>query len=126
LEPYQELILRWRRQGRTYRRIRELLAEKCDIKVADMTLHEFVQKRSRPRKAQPEPEIEQPTVPLRDPKRSQTANLSPGHDRYAEARERMRKFKAEPLPPKKKRLFEYTEQDSIDPIILLPKTEKEK
>src|SRR6266567_3052027 len=58
LEPYQELILRWRRQGRTYRRICDLLAEKCDIKVADMTLHEFVQKRSRPRKAQPEPEIE--------------------------------------------------------------------
>jgi len=59
LEPYRELILRWRRQGRTYRRIRELLAEKCGVKVADMTLHEFVQRRSRPRKVQPEADIGQ-------------------------------------------------------------------
>ena len=27
LEPYRELILRWRRQGRSYRRIRQLLID---------------------------------------------------------------------------------------------------
>jgi Xaa-Pro aminopeptidase len=54
LEPYRELILRWRRQGRSYRRIRQLLNDECQVKVADMTVHEFVQRRSRPRKVQPE------------------------------------------------------------------------
>lgn len=54
LEPYRELILRWRGQGRSYRRIRQLLNDECHVKVADMTLHEFVQRRSRPRKVQPE------------------------------------------------------------------------
>jgi hypothetical protein len=58
LEPYRELILRWRRQGRTYRRIQALLLEKCSIKVSTMTLHEFVQRRSRPRVVQPQPETE--------------------------------------------------------------------
>ena len=48
LEPYRELILRWRRQGRTYHRIRQLLAEQCDVKVAYVTLYRFIQRRSRP------------------------------------------------------------------------------
>ena len=73
LEPYRELILRWRRQGRTYRRIRQLLASECQVTVADMTLHEFVQRRSRPRKAQAELEPESMTVePLSAPQPSGT------------------------------------------------------
>jgi hypothetical protein len=58
LEPYRELILRWRRQGRTYRRICQMLGEKCNVKVAYGPLYRFVQRRSRPRKVQPEPESE--------------------------------------------------------------------
>jgi hypothetical protein len=58
LEPYRELILRWRRQGRSYRRIKVLLAERCSLNVGTMTLHDFVRRRSRPRKAQSE--IESP------------------------------------------------------------------
>ena len=50
LEPYRELILHWRRQGRSYHRIRQLLSEHCDIKVAYVTLYRFVQRRSRPRR----------------------------------------------------------------------------
>jgi hypothetical protein len=49
LEPYRELILRLRRQGRSYRRIQELLEEKLGVKVAIMTIHQFVKRRSRPR-----------------------------------------------------------------------------
>jgi len=60
LDPYRELILRWRRQGRTYRRILQMLRDDCHLKVAFGTLHEFVQKRSRPRK--PDLEIEPATV----------------------------------------------------------------
>ncbi len=54
LEPYRDVILRWRRQGRSYRRICKLLAKKCGVKVAYGPLYRFVQRRSRPRKIQPE------------------------------------------------------------------------
>jgi hypothetical protein len=50
-EPYRELILRWRRQGRSYRRIREWLAAR-GVEIGITALHEFVQRRSRPRKGQ--------------------------------------------------------------------------
>jgi hypothetical protein len=50
LEPYRELILLWRRQGRPYRKICRLLNEECKVKVSYGTLYEFVERRSRPRK----------------------------------------------------------------------------
>jgi hypothetical protein len=50
LEPYRELILRWRRQGKTYRRICTLLLENCNISIGKSALNEFVHRRSRPRK----------------------------------------------------------------------------
>lgn len=75
LEPYRELILRWRRQGRSYRRIRELLAEKCSLKVADMTLYEFVQRRSRPRKPKPELESEAGEMPSIQPAPASAGSL---------------------------------------------------
>ena len=67
LEPYREVILRWRRQGRSYRRICKLLGDKFDLKVGRTALHEFVWRRSRPRKVAPEPEIEQPTMLAMEP-----------------------------------------------------------
>ena len=67
LEPYREVILRWRRQGRSYRRICKLLGDKFDLKVGRTALHEFVWRRSRPRKVPPEPEIEQPTMLAMEP-----------------------------------------------------------
>ncbi len=56
LDPYRELILRWRRQGRTYRRIKTLLADQCSIQVSTTMLFKFVKSRSRPRKAEPDTE----------------------------------------------------------------------
>jgi len=53
LEPYRELILRWRRQGRTYRRIRELLVEQFSLEVTTPTLFRFVKRRARPRDEEP-------------------------------------------------------------------------
>jgi hypothetical protein len=58
LDPYRELILRWRRQGKTYRKICGLLAERCDIKMNSGSLFRYIKRRSRPRKALPEIEIE--------------------------------------------------------------------
>jgi hypothetical protein len=56
LEPHRELILRWRRQGRSYRRIRELLAEKYSVTISRQVLTRFIERRSRPRKVEPESE----------------------------------------------------------------------
>jgi hypothetical protein len=54
LEPYRELILRLRRQNRTYREIMRILADGCKIRVSISTLHDFLraQRRidSKPRK----------------------------------------------------------------------------
>ena len=63
LEPFRAFILKWRREGRSYRRIRLILAEQCGVKVATDTLHKFVQRRSRPRRAQPE-SVSEPTVAI--------------------------------------------------------------
>ena len=54
LEPYREQILLWRRQGKSYRRISGVLNERCNCTVSHVALRKFVQRRSRPRKAQPE------------------------------------------------------------------------
>ena len=56
LEPFRAIILRWRRQGRSYRRIQEILREQCQIDVAYETLRKFVQRRQRPRPSEQEPE----------------------------------------------------------------------
>jgi hypothetical protein len=50
LEPFKALILRWRRQGRSYRRILRILRDECHVEVAYGPLYRFVQRRSRPRK----------------------------------------------------------------------------
>jgi hypothetical protein len=47
LEPYCELVLAWRKQGRTYRRIVTLLDQECAVKIGCSALHEFVRRRSR-------------------------------------------------------------------------------
>ena len=54
LEPYRQVILRWRRTGHSYRRILRALSAN-GVKVAIGTLHEFVQRRSRPRADEPPP-----------------------------------------------------------------------
>jgi len=47
LEAHKAGILRWRQQGKTYKAIREALAERCGITVAHSTLVEFIKRRRR-------------------------------------------------------------------------------
>jgi hypothetical protein len=64
LDPFRPFILRWRREGRSYRKIQQILADECKVRVHNETLRRFVKRRSRPRKPQPEPEAEQlPVAP---------------------------------------------------------------
>ena len=62
MEPYRELILRWRRQGRTYRKIQTLLAERCSLVVSTTSIFKFVKGRSRPNRKSPDAEIEQTVI----------------------------------------------------------------
>jgi hypothetical protein len=103
--------------------------EHCGVQVSYGTLHEFIQRRSRPRKPKPElePNVATTGIPFHTPKpEAPLSRSTPSTDPYAEARERMRRFKEEPPPRKPEKRFHYTEQDSIDPLVLIPQTTKEK
>jgi hypothetical protein len=62
LEPLRAYILRWRQQGRSYRRIQQILREHCQMDVAYETLRRFVQRRETSRSAEPEPVAATPPV----------------------------------------------------------------
>jgi hypothetical protein len=63
LDPFRPYILKWRRQGKTYRKIQQILRVECRMPVAYETLRQFVKSRSRPRKpVGPEIEIEPAAV----------------------------------------------------------------
>jgi hypothetical protein len=111
LEPYRELILRWRRQGRTYRRIRGLLAEQYSVTVSAVMVHKFVQRRSRPRKATPESQAEPfvmteypPGLPAPEPELSQAAapirlRRRPSPEELAAQRDAIRAAYNKPVVP---------------------------
>ena len=65
LEPFRGFILKWRREGRSYRRIQAILREECKVTVTYETLRQFVKRRVRPRKADPETSTE--TTPITTP-----------------------------------------------------------
>ena len=105
LEPYRELILRMRRQGRTYHRIRKLLADKCGVTVAYATLYEFIQTRSRPRKTEGEP---QPQTATPDQPAARTyTKLSP--DEAADQRAVIKALRNKPavVPTEDRPVFVY-------------------
>jgi len=72
-----------------------------------------------------EPLVTAPPVLAADARLAPTSS-TPTTDPYAEARERMRQLKEAHAPRKSEKLFHYTEQDSIDPLVLIPQTKKEK
>jgi len=129
LEPHRELILRWRRQGRPYRTILKFVKEHCGVHVSYGTLHEFIQRRSRPRKPKPdrEPEVAATGNPVPPPRPTPPPHVSQAStDPYAEVRERMRRHKQEPVPSKPKPLFEIPEEDFIKPLQMMQRPPKEK
>jgi hypothetical protein len=79
LEPLRTFILRWRRDGRSYRDIRDILASKCKVTASHEAVRKFVKLHAKPRKPQTESETEplspatQPQSPL--PPAPSNANL---------------------------------------------------
>jgi hypothetical protein len=49
LEPYRAFVLRLRRDGRTYRNIKEILADQCKVRISLNALYKFTKGRQRPR-----------------------------------------------------------------------------
>ncbi len=72
------------------------MLQQCKVEVAYETLRRFVQRRERPRARQPEAEAVAPA----------------SADPYADMRERMRLFKAQPVvsPPARKKVFEVLQR----------------
>jgi hypothetical protein len=129
LEPYRELILRLRRQGRTYHRILEIINEKFAVQVAYATLYDFIQRRSRPRNEEPAAAQPAPVTPT--PAAQPDVQANPDSDTYAEARERMRRHKEAPPIAKPEPIFPvYTDEESLAPMVLIskvvPKPKEEK
>ena len=58
LEPLRTNILRWRREGRSYRKIQQILASECRVSITYESLRQFVKRRSKPRKPKLENDIE--------------------------------------------------------------------
>ncbi len=58
LEPLRANILRWRREGRSYRKIQQILASECRVSITYESLRRFVKRRIKPRKPKLEPELE--------------------------------------------------------------------
>jgi hypothetical protein len=82
LGPYKELILRWRRQGRGYTRIRELLAEKCSVTISRQVLTRFIKRHSKARKAERDLQDQldldlEPATPLGQASSSGSKRLTP-------------------------------------------------
>jgi hypothetical protein len=63
LDPFKPYILRWRRQGKTYRRIAEILTKECKVAVSHKGVLKFVKRAARPRKPQLDLEIEPDVQP---------------------------------------------------------------
>jgi hypothetical protein len=112
LHPYSGLILRWRRQGRSYRWICRMMREKCGIGIGYGPLYRFVKRRMKPRKLKQDPEEVTivPTQPISQRPPPPT-NETKAADPYAEARERMRLFKEAPVAVKPRKVFEVPEED---------------
>ena len=92
----------------------------------------FVKRAARPRKLQPDLEIEPATVqPVASLPLTRAAAATPrssdqSSDPYAEARERMRKHKEAKAVKKSEPLFPiYTDDELLEPHVLNPKTKEE-
>jgi hypothetical protein len=131
LGPFKPYILRWRRQGKTYRRIAEILTKECKVSVSHIAVLKFVKRAARPRKPQPdlefEPETIQPVALLPLTKVAATPrNSDQSGDPYAEARERMRRHKDAAAVQKSEPLFPiYTDDELLEPHVLNPTEKKE-
>ena len=120
LEPYRELIREMRRRGRTYREIAGVLGERCGVRVAASSVHEFVRRRSR---AKPAPATEAALPTFFAPAATAVQEPQPLASRAASApdpdelRQKIEALKQRPAPTStvksEKPLFTYNENEPL-------------
>lgn len=127
LTPHTETILTLRKKRYTYRQIARFLAEHYALKVNQSTVFDFVTRTRKLAKSVDVSQSAQPPAPIySEQSAAELPTAASLNDPFAEARERMRRHKEAPTAPKPKRLFDIPEEASIEPLVLLPKTKKEK
>ncbi len=124
LEPFKPYILRWRRQGKSYRKIQGILRNECKVRVHHETLRKFVKLRSRPRKPQ-QPDIDLEAATLHPVTTSSGAVSTVARkprmtteERRAQAEVMRANFKPLFAKEESKPLFDY---DPDKPLTLKPK-----
>jgi hypothetical protein len=115
LEPYRNLIEELVRRGRTYREIRQILAEKCGLRVALSTLHSFMAPQLRP------PDMTSPSVPAKSrenagPTRKESSDGHTDQRHIDEARQKIEALKRRKPSERKLEGFSY---DPDQPLRLL-------
>ncbi len=120
LEPYHDLIEELLNRGRSYREIRQILAEKCGLRVALSTLHGFMGPQIRP------PDVASQSRPLMklekaapSGKESTDGNTNQGH--INEVRQRIEALKRRKPTERKTEGFSY---DPDQPLRLLRNSRK--
>jgi hypothetical protein len=119
LEPYLDLIEEHLRRGRTYREIRKILADKCDLRIALSTLYSFMVPHSRAagRTASSGRPNEIENAPTREEKRDGNTNQR----RINDVRQRIEALKRRKATEKEPEGFSY---DPDQPLRLLRNTGK--
>jgi hypothetical protein len=109
LETYKELILRLRRGGHSYDAIRTILADRCSLQISKNALVEFIQRRSRARKATLDSSLSAPDAFHSTPvERSYRPQRRPSPEEVAAMREAARAANHKPtVKPKAPPIFEY-------------------
>jgi IS30 family transposase len=117
LEPYGVLIAELRRRGRSYKEIAQVLAEKCQVKVAPSTIFDFVQVRA---KAKPKVRTADAESRSGSPQAATTptnaaASAPPeGKQRERGVEERIASLKQRPISTKvRKPVFTYEEEEPL-------------
>ena len=119
LEPLRMFILRWRRDGRSYRNIRDILASECKVTASHEAVRKFVKLHAKPRK----PQTESGPEPLSQV----TQSLSPGQQAPSDAilskeatqsRPSLQSFRNKPALEPKPAVLEEFHYDEDKPLTI--------
>jgi len=123
LEPFRAFILRWRREGRTYRKIQEILAAECKVRVHHETLRRFVKRRAKPRKPKPELETEQALMVTTQPQPAEPeitprTYIKPSSEQPPHQRPSLHSFRNKPAIASKPAVLQEFHYDEDKPLTI--------
>ncbi len=116
LEPYGMLITELRRRGRSYKDIAEVLAEKCQVKVAPSTIFDFVRVRAKIKPKVRAGAAESKSSAAKGARtRTSAAATAPPENKQGGVDERITALKQRPISTKsRKPVFTYEEDKPLN------------